>query len=218
MVVAERLRTTHIPGFDPLRDDTQIAPVMARVLAMTVVAARRALADIPLQDADRPLALAKYAENGLDALGDVNRSSALSRVTSFAPPSSPRGPNEKLEAALRTWASHARTELAKTVPSTGVLRDIASQARHLYAVSARLAAASFTAGNLSEDAARVVHRELREPAQAMHRLQKHWETVTTATTPSHGYVTATTTLHASLTAIEREILHPGKQVDPARRI
>jgi excisionase family DNA binding protein len=218
MVVAERSRTIPIPDFDPLRDDSQVAPVMARALAITVVAARHALAHIPLRDADRPLAIAQYAENGLDALHEVDRPTGLNRVASFAPSSSPRTPNEKLEAALRVWASNARRELARTVPSTEVLRDIASQARHLYAVSARLAAASFTAGNLSEDAARVVHVELREPAQVMHELQQRWETVTTAAKPSHEYVTATTTLHASLTAIERENPHPREQVDPATRV
>jgi excisionase family DNA binding protein len=218
MVVTERSRTTPTPGFDPLRDDTQVTPVIARVFAMTIVAARHALAHIPLQDADRPLAIAQYAEHSLDVLGDVDRPSALSQVASFAPPSSPGTPNEELEAALRAWTSQARTELAKTIPSTEVLRDIANQARHLCAASAHLAAASVTAGNLSEDAARVVHEELRQPAQIMHRLQQQWETVTTATKPSHEYVTATTTLHSSLTAIERESLLPGAQVDPARRI
>jgi hypothetical protein len=218
MVVTERSRTAPTPGFDPLRDDAQVAPVVARVFAMTLVAARHALAHIPLQDADRPLAIAQYAEHSLDALGDVDRPSALNRVASFAPPSSPRGPHEELEAALRAWARHARTELAKTIPSTEVLRDIANQARHLYVVSARVAAASFAEGHLSEDAARVVHEELRQPAQIMHRLQQQWETVTTATKPSHEYVTATTALHASLTDIERESLLPGDQDDPARRI
>ena len=218
MVVTERSRTAPTPGFDPLRDDAQVAPVVARVFAMTIVAARHALAHIPLQDADRPLAVAQYAEHSLDALGDVDRPSALDRVASFAPPSSPRTPNEELEVALRAWGGQGRMELAKTIPSTEVLRDIANQAQHVYAVTARLAAASFTAGHLSEDAARVVHEELRQPAQVMHRLQQQWETVTTATKPSHEYVTATTTLHASLTAIERESLLPGDQVDPHRRI
>jgi excisionase family DNA binding protein len=218
MVVAERSRTTPTPGFDPLRDDAQVAPVVARIFAMTIVAARHALAHIPLQDADRPLTIAQYAEHSLDALGDVDRPSALNRVASFAPPSSPRTPNEELEAALRAWAHQARTELAKTIPSTEVLRDIANQARHVYAASARLAAASFTAGHLAEDAARAVHEELRQPAQIMHQLQQQWETVTTATKPSHEYVTATTTLHASLTTIERESLPPGAHVDPTRRI
>jgi excisionase family DNA binding protein len=218
MVVAERSRTAPTPGLDPLRDDAQVAPVVARVFAMTIVAARHALAHIPLQDADRPLAIAQYAEHSLDALGHVDRPSALNRVASFAPPSSPRTPNDELEAALRTWADQARKELAKTIPSTEVMRDIANQARHLYVVTARLAAASFTTGHLAEDAARVVHEELRQPAQIMHRLQQQWETVTTATKPSHEYVTATTTLRASLTAIERESLLPGDHVDPARRI
>jgi hypothetical protein len=218
MVVTERSRTAPTPGFDPLRDDAQVAPVVARVFAITVVAARHALAHIPLQDAGRPLTIAQYAEHSLDALGDVGLPNGLSQVASFAPPTSPRTPNEELEAALRTWAGHARSELAKTIPSTEVLRDIASQARQLYAASARLAAASFTAGHLSEAAARAVHEELRQPAQIMHRLQQQWETVTTATKPSHEYVTATTTLHTSLTTIERESLLPGDQVEPARRI
>ena len=186
---------------------------MARVFAITVAAARHVLAHSPLQDADRPLAIARYAEHGLDALGDVASTSGLNRVASFAPPSSPRGPNEELESALRVWASHARMELARTVPSTEVLRDIANQARHLYAVSARLVAASFTAGHLSAQAAEGVHVDLREAAQVMHDLQQQWQTVTTATRPSHEYVTATTTLHTSLSAIERESLLPHRRSD-----
>jgi len=218
MVVAERSRTTNIPGFDPLRDDAQVAPVMARVLAMTVAAARHALAHIPLQDADRPLTIAQYADRSLDAIGDAGRPSALTRVASFSPPSSPLAPNEQLEAALRAWAGLARMELARTVPSTEVLRNIANQARHLYAVSARLAEASFAHGHLSEHAAESVHDELRDAAQVMHTLQQQWETATTATRPGHEYVTATTNLHASLSAIQREILLPSIEIGAAKRI
>jgi hypothetical protein len=218
MVVAERSRTTGIPGFDPLRDDGQVAPVMSRVLAMTVAAGRHGLAHIPLQDADRPLAIARYAENALDTIGDVDRPSRLNLVASFAPPSSPHGPNEQLEAALRAWASHARNELARTVPSTEVLRDIANQSRHLYAVSTRLVAASFAAGHLPSRDAEMVHVELREAAEVMHRLQQQWETVTTASRPTHEYVTATTALHASLTSLEPQSLSQGGQADAAKRI
>jgi hypothetical protein len=218
MVVAERARTTTVPGFDPLREDAHVAPVIARVLAMTVFAARHALANIPLQDANRPLVIAQYAERSLDSLGDVDRPSALTQVPSFAPPVSPRGPNEQLEAALREWATRARMELARTVPSTEVLRDIANQARHLYAVSARLVAGTVTTKDLPEHAPQAVHLELRAAAQAMQTLQQQWATVTTATRPSHEYVTATTTLHASLSAIERESLLPVEQVDVAKRI
>lgn len=218
MVVAERSRPTSLPGFDPLRDDAQVAPVMARVLAMTVVAARHTLVNIPLPEADRPLLIARYANHALDALGDVDRPSGLNRVASFAPPSQPHGPNEELETSLRRWASHARMELARTIPSTEVLRDIANQARHLYAVSARLAAVSYTSGNLSEHDAALIHVELREAAEAMHAVQQQWETVTTATRPSHEYVTATTTLHARLTTIEREDPSLSSQIEPARRI
>jgi hypothetical protein len=218
LVVAERSRTTNVPGFDPLRDDAQVSPVMARVLAITIAAARHALSHIPLQDADRPLTIARYAEHALDAVGGVDRPSGLTQVASFAPPSSPRGPNEQLEAALRAWARHARMELARTVPSTEVLRDIANRARHLYAVYARLVAASVTSGHLPEHEAEAVHVQLRDAAQVMNRLQQQWETVTTASRPSHEYVTATTTLHATLSAIERESLLPGAQADTTRRV
>ena len=218
MVVAERSRTTNIPDLDPLRDDAQVAPVMARVLAMTVAAARHALAHVPLEEADRPLAIARYAERSLDAIGDVGRPSALTRVASFAPPSSPRGPNEQLEAALRAWASLARREMARTVPSSEVLRNITNQARHLYAVSARLVEASFTNGHLPGRAAEVVHDELRDAAQVMHTLQQQWEAVTTATRPGHEYVTAATNLHASLSAIEREDLDPNNEIGTANGI
>jgi hypothetical protein len=106
-----------------------------------MAAAHHGVAHIPLQDANRPLAIIRYAEQSLDALGNIDRSSALTQVASFAPLSSPRGPNKQLEAALRAWASHGRVDLARTVPSTEVLRNIASQARYLYAVSACLVAA-----------------------------------------------------------------------------
>jgi hypothetical protein len=218
MIMAERSRKTTIPGLDPLRDDTQVAPVMARVLAMTLVAARHTLVNIPLQEADRPLLIARYAARALDALGDVDRPSGLNQVASFSPPTSPRGPNEQLEAALRGWATHARSELARTVPSTEVLRDIANQARHLYAVSTALVMDSFTAGNLSRPDTERVHVELRAAAQVMHAVQQQWETVTTATRPSREYVAATTALHTRLTTIGQERLSPGNHTDPARRI
>ena len=130
------------------------------------------IAHSPLQDLDRLLAIARYAEHALDTLGDVKGPSGLNRVASFAPPSSPLCPNEELEAWLRAWAGHARLELARTVPSTEVLRDIANQARHLYAVSARLVAASVTAEHLSEHAAQGVHIDLREADQIMNHLQQ----------------------------------------------
>jgi len=218
LVVAERSRATTIPGFDPLRDDAEVTPVMARVLAMTLVAARHTLVHIPLPEADRPLQVAQYAARALDALGDVNRPSSLSQVASFAPPERPRGPNEELEVALRSWATHARSELARTVPSTAVLRDVANQAGHLYAVCTALVMDSFTAGNLSGRDAELVHRELRAAAQVMHRLQEQWKTVTTATRPNHEYVTATTALHTRLTTIQSENLSPGNHTASARRI
>jgi hypothetical protein len=52
----------------------------------------------------------------------------------------------------------------------------------------------------------------------MHGLQQQWTNVTTATRPSHDYVTATTALYTRLTTIEQQDLSPGNHTDPARRI
>jgi hypothetical protein len=218
LVVAERSRPTSVPGLDPLRDDAQVAPVMARVFAITVVAARHTLVNISLPEADRPLLIARYATHALDALGDLNRPSGLNAVASFAVPSPPHGPNEELETALRSWAGHARIELARTIPSTEVLRDIANQARHLYAVSARLVTAPATTRSVHEHDAELVHAKLRGAAEAMHAVQQQWETVTTATRPSHEYVAATTTLHTRLTTIERESRSPSDLIGSGGRI
>jgi len=218
MTVVERSRATTIPGFDPLRDDTHLAPVIARVLAITIVTARHALASIPLHDADRPLLIAKYAEHALDALGDVNRPTQLDRVASFAPPSPPDGPNEELEAALRGWATSARAELARTIPSTEVLRNIANQARNLYAVTAGVVTDSPPSRHTCQEGRRAVHAELRTAAEVMRTLARQWETVTTATRPSHEYVTATTALHTQLSAIQHGSLTPNNHHDSTRRI
>jgi hypothetical protein len=77
---------------------------------------------------------------------------------------------------------------------------------------------SFTAGNLPGPDAELVHRDLREAAQVMHRLQEQWKTVTTATRPNHEYVTATTALHTRLTTIQQENLSPGNHTASAGRI
>jgi len=52
----------------------------------------------------------------------------------------------------------------------------------------------------------------------MHRMQQQWTTVTTATRPSHEYVTATAALYTRVTTIEQQDLSPGNHTDPARRI
>jgi len=77
---------------------------------------------------------------------------------------------------------------------------------------------SFTAGNLSGPDAELVHRDLREAALVMHRLQEQWKTVTTATRPNHEYVTATTALHTRLTTIQQEDLSPGNHTASPGRI
>jgi hypothetical protein len=77
--------------------------------------------------------------------------------------------NERLDAALRTWANVGRDELNRTVPSTEVLRNIANQGRHIYAVTDRLLHApgqhTATRGDQSPD----VSGALSEASEALHQ-------------------------------------------------
>jgi hypothetical protein len=85
-------------------------------------------------------------------------------------------------------------------------------------VSTALTTASFTTGNLSSRDAELVHTELRAAGKVMHTLQQQWHTVTTATRPSHEYVTATTALHTRLSIIEAESLSASNQINSGMRI
>src|SRR6185436_19157576 len=99
---------------------------------------RHTMGHCRVTDADRPLRVAQFAERAVDALGTPSCLHGLDRITSTAPPNHPTTCNERLEAALRTWAITSRDELNRTVPSTEVLRNIANQGRHIYAMTDRL--------------------------------------------------------------------------------
>lgn len=188
------------PVLEAMLNDTETAPVVAQLLAITAVAGRHALTHLPLADVDRSLAVARYAERGLDTLDNPRWATALSDLASFAPSFSPAGATERLEAALRAWATSARGELARTIPSTEVLRNVTNQAVHLYAATDLLVATSRSTSGASGE--RVATRAaLRDAALAMRRLEPLWAAVTTATRPTHEYASAAKALYDALNAL-----------------
>ena len=208
LLVADRDRQVSV-----LHDDAQVAALMAHVLTLTAVAARHAMGHCRVTDADRPLRVAQFAERAVDALGTPSRLHGLDRITSTAPPCHPTTLNERLEAALRTWAITGRDELNRTVPSTEVLRNITNQGRHIYAVTDRLLRPpgqhTATRGDQNPD----MSSALREASESLRHADNLWAGVTTAMRPSHDYVTAARDLFTVLKEIGQLDLKrpsPGK--------
>ena len=192
-------------GFESL--DSATAPVLAHVLGIIQVAASHAVRVGPLNDVDRPLAVARYSAKALDAFGDVGRRAPMLDTASFAPPPHPVSLNERLESGLRQWVTAARAELNRTVPSTDVIRNVMNQGIHLYAVSARLLEATeFAVEPVGDTSA--ARRSLHAAMEEMSQADRLWGSVTTAMPPSHEYVTAARQLHAVLTETTHDGLHP----------
>jgi hypothetical protein len=127
---------------------------------------------------------------------------------SFSPPSNPVSLNERLESGLRQWGTAARAELNRTVPSTDVIRNVMNQGIHLYAVSARLLEAAEFAGEPVGDTVAAARGSLHTAMETMGQADRLWGSVTTAMPPSHEYVAAARELHAVLTDVSHDGLHP----------
>ena len=187
--------------------DCATAPVLAHVLGIVHVAASHALRVGPLEDLDRPLAIARYSAMAFDTLGDVRRRSPMLDIASFSPPLKPVSGNDRLESGLRQWVNTARIELNRTVPSTDVIRNVMNQGVHLYVVSARLLDAAEHAGGLALGAIPSARGSLHAAMEAMSQADRLWGSVTTAMPPSHEYVAAARELHLALTDATHDGLH-----------
>jgi hypothetical protein len=194
---------------DPLGSDGQLSPVMARLLTVTLVAARDSVSRLPLAAADHALELAKYAERSLDQLSQRVESDSLSRVASFiAEPKRP-GHHDELQSALRSWTESAHAEVSRGIPSADSLRAIANQSLHIYAVTARMLGPS--------QAGAVEHHEaqecLREAAVRQRRLQEQWGNVTTAVKPRRELASATRNVHGVLERFDERLVDAGSECD-----
>ena len=207
LMTENRGHLTRTVGAEAESYDCATAPVLAHVLGIVHVAASHALRVGPLEDVDRPLAIARYSAMALDTLGDARRKSAMLATASFAPPPSPASLNERLESGLRSWATTARAELNRTVPSTDVIRNVMNQGIHVFAVSARLLEAAECAGELVGDSAGAARGSLHGAMEELGQADRLWGSVTTAMPPSHEYVAAARELHAVLTETTHDGLH-----------
>jgi hypothetical protein len=83
-----------------------------------------------------------------------------------------------------------------------------NQGMHLYAVSARLLEAAEYEGGLAGSTAAAARESLHTATEEMGKADRLWGSVTTAMRPSHEYVTAARELHAVLTDVTHDGLHP----------
>lgn len=202
----------------PVVDRPGEAATTARhVLALGLVAAGYAIGHGPYADADRPLAVAQYAERVQDTLAEVHVTpTSLDRLRSVAPLAGSGDLHDRLEAATYAWSGAAHAETARRVPSTDFLRGMANQSVQLYAVTHQVLAAN-DAGRLDPDAQ--VSAALVEAARATQATDPLWAPLTTLARPTLEYVETSRTLFAVLNETTKQLAQPDPgRLDTARAL
>lgn len=184
------------PDRPPL--DCTSATALARpVVALTLDIARYTLAHGEPDQADRPLQIARFARRALTRLAGVAVDVPIPHLEA-SPSSWLRGePGDQLAQALHTWAQAAGTDLALTVPSVDVIRNVTNQGTHLLAaLDALLACETLGAGTALDVAS--LREALWDTALALTRADTVWGFATTGMPPSPEYVDAARLLHHAL--------------------
>jgi len=200
-----------------LADPGPGAGAAVHVLAIGAVAARHTLIHGPLADANRPLAIAQYAERVIDTLHDPAQfPHQLDRIAAVTPTPAPETLNDQLEAAIHDWAIAGRTETERIIPSTDVLRAFANQGTHLYAVTLQVLQALEPRPESvrTEDIA----KPLVDAGRALREADNAWAALTTATRPTHEFVTASRALFTTLQDVTTALETAPKALDKDRAL
>jgi hypothetical protein len=194
-------------------DDAQLAGTYIHILSLAYAAARHTLAYGAVLDADRPLAIAQFAEQSIDLLREAaERPMALDRLTATSAEPAPTTPNERLEAAVDHWTKATAPELLRLVPSADTLRMLANQGAHLYAVTHEVLTA--TPHNLFDDASLdAASASVAAAARAFSAADKPWETLTTASRSSAEFVAASRELFNALNEVDSHPPQPAHDWD-----
>ncbi|GAA2161000.1 excisionase family DNA binding protein [Humibacillus xanthopallidus] len=181
----------HDPSTPPLQASS--ATSIARdVLQLASRAARHTLVLCDTEDVDRPMTMARYAARALISLPPSTRVSGLQNPAAGPAATEVRTLNDALDLALHAWAREAYLELRRTVPSLDVVKDISSQAIHIYAalddVLRRNGRPSFARQ----------HELLVKAAHAAQGAVNVWGPNTTLAPPSKDYTAAARALFTTL--------------------
>jgi hypothetical protein len=172
------------PGtVDGLSDDA-VRDAAARVMTWLAVAGRYTLRHGPIENGDRPLAVAQYADRSIDALGGTARSMAGLDALTARVPTLGSGLSEQLDSRLHRWASAAREELQRTIPATQVMANIASIGTLMMATTHRLHTLS---PSTPAEALVAMTSDLRGAADALKESETTWKRVTTLQPQSRAF-------------------------------
>ena len=179
-------------------DDHALADTVRRVLALTAVTAQHTVRHAHMDAVDRPLLVARYASTFIDTLDpSPRRVLALDRMAAVTETGAPMTINEQLDEAVHIWRAAAHREVSRMVPSTEALSSIANQGVRLYAVTHQLLR-SAPALEISVASPHVVCRELREGGAALRAADEALTGLTSLTSPTHDFVSATRELFTTL--------------------
>ncbi|SDP19285.1 hypothetical protein SAMN04489867_1688 [Pedococcus dokdonensis] len=199
------------PGtVDGLSDDA-VRDAAARVMSWLAVAGRYTLRHGPIENGDRPLAVAQYADRSIDALGGTARSMAALDALAARVPTLGSGLSEQLDSRLHRWASAAREELQRTVPATQVMANIASVGTLMLASTHRLHTLS---PSTPAEALVTMTSDLRGAADALKEAEATWKRVTTLQPQGRAFGAASFELFDTL----RKVLAAPIETEKRQRI
>lgn len=175
-----------------------LADATSRVLSVAAAAARHTLSVGNLDDADRVLAVGRWAERWMHLIGERSaNTAALDRIGTTHPNRASDGLNDRLEAARVDWTHAAQAEVGMLIPSVDVLRVIANQGAHLYGLTADVLQQD---PSLAREAELVVP-DLEQAAQAFRAADREWAGLTTLTRPTHEFLSESRRLLGVLNAV-----------------
>lgn len=205
----------HQPSGSQLREASTLS---RHLLSIGLVAAGETIRRGEYAHAARPLTVAQYCEHALDSLRDptVTRT-GLTRLQAVHPAPDSPDPNDRLEAAVAAWQAAARAEAGRTVPSSEVLRTVALQGVHLYAVAHRALTAN---GPETIDPDAHASQALLDAATTAQQAATGWANVFTLTRPTLAFAEASRQLFTVLedTGHDLDPRTPSPDLDAARAL
>lgn len=200
----------------PTTGPGDVADATARVLSVAAVASRHTLSVGNLDDADRVLAVGRWAERSMHLIGERSaNTAALDHIGATHPDRASSGLNDRLEAARVDWTHAAQVEVGMLIPSVDVLRVIAHQGAHLYGLTAEVVQQD---PSLARNA-QVIVLDLAQAAQAFRSADQEWAGLTTLTHPTHEFLSESRRLLGVLKTVAAPT-NPGGtvEVDPERTL
>ena len=222
-----RLATTLGALADLLHDHTDRPPLPAEghsagaavhVLAIGAVAARHTLTHGPIADANRPLAIAQYAERVIDTLHEpAQLPHHLDRIAAVTPSPAPETLNDRLEAAIYDWS--CRRARGDPTPHPQRRRPPGlRQPRHPPLCRHPPTPPGDLVPGPESEAATETAVHLTKAGQSLRDADKAWAGLTTATRPTHEFVTASRALFATLQDMTTAIETAPKALDKDRAL